>query len=243
MSREAPPYIGATGFTTGSEVAQALAAVPNHSTHRLMVGVLVGYTRLPPPNQLSQIFSPDKRALNLIHYCIGEDEQTPLNGVMEAREMGGQHCHGTQINHPWPEVEMLKVYRTVYPEDLLVMQISRAAITETGSMNKLLYKLTKYHKLFDYVLVDFSRGRGLPFDSDATVERLGAINISHGQYFQLVVAGGLGPDTLEPIERMAQLWPTLSIDAEGQLRNPQNQLDMTKVTAYLQRAFRIFDEE
>jgi hypothetical protein len=56
----------------------------------------------------------------------------------------------------------------------------------------------------------------------------------------LGVAGGLGPDSLNLVEPLIAKFPNLSIDAEGRLRNNQNDLDLKAMSDYLAKALQLF---
>lgn len=59
----------------------------------------------------------------------------------------------------------------------------------------------------------------------------------------LAVAGGLGPDTMELINPIAESFPDISIDAQGKLRpsgNALDPIDWNLAEKYLSRSVAMF---
>jgi hypothetical protein len=54
------------------------------------------------------------------------------------------------------------------------------------------------------------------------------------------VAGGLGPDSLYLVEPLVADFPELNIDAQSQLRDSENDLDLERVKTYLIKALKMF---
>jgi len=103
---------------------------------------------------------------------------------------------------------------------------------------KLRKAVNPYKGLVDYVLLDPSGGIGRQFDPEVERPYLEAL-VDMG--IGLGVAGGLSPSTLHLLEPLVKDFPQLSIDAEGRLRNQDDQLDLTVVSSYLQKAYELLD--
>src|SRR5688500_11061767 len=106
------PYLGITGFTSATQVREALALVPPTSRRLVMVGVLASRRtcaglpersprRLPAVEAIPGIFPDHPLALNLVHYYT--DEPATLGRQLaELAKRSGPNLHGFQINGVWP---------------------------------------------------------------------------------------------------------------------------------------------
>ena len=253
MDQDRKPYIGITGFMTQAEVETALRVIPIDSSRLIMVGVLVSHKTLGGqlnrwPNRypiiiagdLTDIFVGDRRALNLVHFNTHNEH---FGDELLRIERMSLDLMGFQLNIAWPSAREIEVYRLgVFGTKTIVLQLgSKAMAICDNSPAGIAAKLaTDYPRgLIDYVLIDPSGGFGQPFDPDFARQCLRAIrdkDFNAG----LGVAGGLGPNTLHLVEPLIEEFPDLSIDAEGQLRDEQDHLDLVKAKDYLQCALRLF---
>jgi hypothetical protein len=244
MSR---PYIGVTGFMAYEQVEQALQAIPEKSSHDLMIGVLASSKtlsgianrwpgRYPHICDIEHIFNDDPRALNLIHYSTDE-RVTLLEQLQQLTELGGPYLDGFQLNICWPEISILREYVSEHPEMFIVLQVGTRAMAKCQSFDDFHKKIETYLPFISAVLIDPSGGLGKYLDSIDCSSYLASIaDLPVG----LGVAGGLGPYTLgllDPI--IMDISEPLSIDAEGQLRTPkpEDALDLDKVKGYLTGSF------
>lgn len=260
MQKKVGPYIGVTGFMSRAEVNEALAMVPEGSTHRLMVGVLVSSKtfaglpnkwpgRYPKKEVAADIFIDDPRALNLIHYNTDNRDQLHHELVEITRFIGPDRFDGFQINMRWPCSTELRNYQRIFPDKLLVVQVGGGALEDVervGHLGGILYLVYDHRSccswMIDSVLIDPSGGKGIPLNTEKGAEHLRDVRDHYKtKEVEIGIAGGLGPDTLDLVESLVQEFPNLSIDAEGKLRTPDDQLDMLKVKLYLQRAFQMFN--
>jgi hypothetical protein len=249
------PYIGVTGFTKLEEVTAALSVFPENSARKLMVGVLATWKSLrgnpmkpkwarqtAESSSIRNLFLDDRRALNLVHYSTEEGkENSILADLLKIHDLAGPNFHGFQLNLPWPEVKMLGEYRRRVGRNFrLVLQIGQKAVDIAGGTPEgVLGKLYPYVGLIDDILLDPSGGLGKPFDPDRAREFLLLIKYSDLD-FGLGVAGGLGPDSLNLVEPLVAEFPDLNIDAQGRLRNTENDLDVESVKTYLTKALQMF---
>ncbi len=129
MAKKNGPYIGVTGFMSRAEVGKALAVVPQKSSHRLMVGVLMSSKtlageqagrpgRYPKKEAVADIFVNDPRILNLVHYSTSNTE-TLLGQLMEITDLAGPDLDGFQFNIAWPSILQLEDYRKLNPDKFL----------------------------------------------------------------------------------------------------------------------------
>jgi hypothetical protein len=245
------PYIGVTGFSRPEEVSAALQAFPNNNGRKLMVGVLATYKSLryipmkprwakqtPHPSDIAGLFPDDERAVNLVHFSTEEgQENSVLADMFKIHELAGPNFHGFQLNVAWPQIDQMDDYRQAVGWNYrIVLQLGQKAVEMAGGTTRgVMDMLYHYASVVDDVLLDPSGGLGRPFDTERTLELLSAI-AEQGWDIGLGVAGGLGPDSLNLVEPLIARFPNLSIDAQGRLRNAENELDPELVSAYLNKA-------
>jgi len=249
------PYIGVTGFTKPEEVTAALHAFPYHKNRKLMVGVLATWkslhgipmkprwvNRTPDPGAVGDLFPSDGCVVNLVHFSTEEGkESSVLADLLDMGDIAGPNFHGFQLNIKWPEIRQIDDYRMIVGWDQrIVLQIGNGAIEAVGGTPKgVADMLYNYIGLIDDVLFDQSGGLGKPLDTERARRFLYAI-AERGWDLGLGVAGGLSPDSLGLVEPLVAEFPDLSIDAEGQLRNPEDNLDLEAVRKYLTNASQLF---
>jgi len=247
------PYIGVTGFTEQAQVVNCLRAVPGDAERLFMVGVLLSSktinggtnkypVRYPRYNKIKDIFVDDERCLNMIHY-VTDDKSTLTKQLLDAAEIGGKHCHGFQLNVVWPDIEMLKEVKKELPGYKFVIQCSGSAMRRfenssaaaTAGLLKTL--VAEYQKagVIDYLLIDPSGGRGKAFDADTTVETL-TPHLSQKAY-GVGVAGGLKASTIGNLVPVLSKVPHLFWDAEGGLRDENDEFLPTQAFDYLKASF------
>lgn len=248
-----PTYIGVTGFMAPQEVRAALRCFSGSPTHKLMAGILVssktlaGKTnrwpgRYPKIERIGEIFQEHPAAVNLIHY--NTDEPNTLSGQLLRLEVAGPYMHGFQLNVAWPSIGEIETFHEATDfKQRIVLQIGRRAIEEVeNSPEKLTDMVYHYVGIVEDILLDPSGGKGQPFDIEKAGVFLRAI-ASRGFEINLGIAGGLGPDSLHLVEPFLEKFPQLNIDAEGRLRDPENDdLDVIRMTDYIRSSLRMFKE-
>ncbi|MDO8600141.1 MAG: hypothetical protein Q7R73_00790 [bacterium] len=250
------PYIGVTGFTKLEEVAAALEVFPHNHSRKLMIGGLASWKslrgiplkpirqkRFPAPELFNSIFPNDTRAVNLIHYSMGErknDDGALLADMLKIHELAGPNFQGFQLNIAWPEIDQIAEYRMVMGFDYrIVLQISHEAIEAAGGTPKGVTDMLSYYPGFiDDILIDASGGLGKELDTERAREFLSKINMRLD--IGLGTAGGLGPDSLHLIEPLLEEFPDLNIDAEGKLRTAENELAIGAMKTYLSKSTQLF---
>jgi len=237
-------YIGVTGFMHWHELGAALVSLPESCPRSLMVGVLAssktlaGATnkypnRYPAVGNIEGIFAKLPRTLNLIHYATDERE-TLARQLEQLIGLAGPSLNGFQLNVSWPEPATFEILRG----KTVVLQLNGRATAEL-TPEQVAAKLDPYAGLVTDVLVDLSGGRGLPFDPKRAAELLQAIDERHPT-MGLGVAGGLSVETMGLVVDLAERFPRLSVDAEGRLRDEQDDLDSDRVGDYVRAAARLF---
>lgn len=242
-------YIGITAFTKVKEVDAARKAF-NCPSRKLMIGVVATYKSLrlqpmkeywakqtPHCNDIKYLFTDDPRTLNLVHYSSDQGKEALMATDMRViAQNAGRNFHGFQINMAWPDVRELHQYHeaTEVPH-YIVLQIGKDAISMEPNPAAIGQRLRDYREVIDAVIVDMSGGTGKALDAKWTHMTLAAIK-EYNSHLDLVVAGGLGPDSLQPIEALLKDFPDLSWDAQKLLRDKDNNLDPVAVELYLKRS-------
>jgi len=249
------PYIGITGFTGPEEVAGAIKVFPPEGNRKLMIGVLATYKSLrelpmkpkwakqtPKPEDIKSIFLPYSRAINLVHLSTEEGkEDSLLADMVRVHEVAGPLFQGFQLNVAWPQMNQLYTYRATLGQNYqVVLQIGQKAVEQSGGTAQGVVKnLELYKENIDAILLDPSGGKGQPFDPERAREFLSAI-AEQGWDLALGVAGGLGPDSLNLVEPLIEEFPDLNIDAQGRLRDEDNELNQEIAETYLKKALTLF---
>ncbi len=228
---DAHPYIGLTGSTTDDHVFAALDAFPpNHPTHLLMLGFLLSNKsvrgiplnhpwdkRTPKLDELGDLLRHDTRVINMVHYARGNasDEEAFADLKLIMQECG-LCLDGFQLNGPLPSPSLLRRCRDSFPRaPRFVLQINRKTLDDAGgTIEAVLEELEVYEGLAHYVLFDMSGGLGRLLDVDQTLKFLSAYRQS-GLTMRPVVAGGIGPKTLDLLVPIIAAFPGVSTDMEG----------------------------
>ena len=246
------PYTGITGFMNQAEVSAVLKAVPEDSQRMVMIGVLASSEtiegisnsrdhRYPKPHHLGSIFQPHPHAINLIHFNTKKREFL-FDQMMRARELGGEYCHGFQLNVPWPGTNVLMQVLGEMPKStIIVLQVGARAFELIGhSPQKLADKIeSEYGGLIHYVLLDASEGLGKPLDARMLMPYLRALAAKRLP-IGLCVAGGLSADTLHLVVSLIDEFPNLCLDAEGKLRNRKDNMSVRAAISYLTGTYALF---
>lgn len=249
MDRRTIPYIGVTGFMYRSDIEACLAAMEG-VPRLLMVGILVslkslcGKTtkrprRYPSTRSFSDLFLDHPQALNLVHY--NTDRPGSLAGQLTAlMVMAGPNCHGVQLNIAWPDLDQLKIFREEFPQARVVLQCGAQALERVAGPFSFLDELRPYvyAKVIDDVLLDPSGGLGRPFEPAVLGPYLETMQreVTSDTPFGMGVAGGLSASTLDLVAPLLQQCPDLNFDAEGRLRDAQDDLDLDQACLYLKQS-------
>lgn len=245
------PYIGVTGFMSRAEVDAVLEAVPVDANRLLMVGVLVSSktmfgipnnkpNRYPAADKIAGIFSDHPLALNLVHFNT-KDLNELFDQMMAVTELGGENFHGFQLNIKWPDPHALWKYKQKYPEKIIVLQCGEAALESICFDPIVLASVAdNYKDTCEYLLVDPSGGLGKPLNSLKGLAYLHHLNLKvSGMRFG--IAGGLSPTTLEDLMGpIAKGFRYTSIDAEGRLRDGNDNLDVAVAKDFVSKAYALF---
>jgi len=256
----AKPYVGITGPVSIKETKDickefSKAGYSIYSQHLPMLGFLVSYKtlngqptqnrRYPPVNIIQDLLqATDRQVLTMIHYNSKETDELShqvaqiFDGIYE-----DGLCRAIQLNIVWPEINQIARIKEQYPEMQVVFQASHKTM-ENKAPTQIVQGIKGYRDLIDYVLIDPSGGRGIPFDLDYSI----AIYLELREQCPNLTVGFAGGFTgenvapkLEKIEEQIR-GNDFCIDAEGGLRDKvtsaygDDLLNISKVREYLQSA-------
>lgn len=247
------PYIGVTGFINNDEIMRCLSVVPRDAERKFMAGVLLSSktinggtnkypVRYPHYKSIKSIFSDDSRCLNLIHY-VTDDKNTLVKQLLDAAEIGGANCHGFQLNVVWPNIDMLVEVKKELPNHKFVIQCGGTAMKKFTEVSEdeapvLMHSLIEKYRqagVIDYLLIDPSGGRGKSFDAKQTIKMLKPH--AHQTDYGIGVAGGLHEKTIMNLVPVLNKLPYLFWDAEGGLRDSEDNLSINAAIEYLRSSY------
>ncbi len=244
------PYIGITDVMTYEQVERILKVfnrhLPQGSKRRLHIGPTMTYKTLhgikcrltdavPKNENLWKIFK-SLETMNCLHY--GDYRQDPfiLNDLCKAIAWGGAGINALQLDMIWPQPGQVAeaVHRSCKQLDV-ILQIGLKAFDQVNNDPELLEdRLQDYLGLVDYVLLDKSMGNGRTMDPDFLEPFIAHIK-KRFPGLNIVVAGGLGPNRLDPLRVLLNKHPDLSYDAQSWLHPKGNILE--PMDCYMAEAF------
>ncbi len=251
------PYIGITDFMAFDQVQRMLAVFKSHQGHRqdrqLHVGVMMSHKTLhgletrwtkafPPKETIAEIFRSDK-VMNCLHYAdyVGIDV---FQSLMRAISFGGVGIDALQLDMIWPDPgQVASAVHASRKQLEVILQVGREAIEQADdSPQEVVERLRDYEDVIQRVLLDKSMGRGIGMDANGLIPFTRAIKDAFPD-IGLVVAGGLGPDSIRLVEPLLEEFPGISIDAQGKLRpsgSALDPIDWDMAEAYLTKALALF---
>jgi len=244
------PYIGVTGFTVKREVTAATNVYDDLSDkgeRLLMIGVLASSktlagrpnkwpNRYPKVQNISQLFPPHRRTVNLIHYAT--DDQATLSEQLQKLELlGGRNLDGFQLNMAWPDPNLI----IVSEGKRVVLQLGRRALEDfSDNPENVARQLEHYKGIVTDVLIDASGGCGVPMDLEIVEDYVHTLIARHGSWLGIGVAGGLFHENMSQLRQLVEKFPNISVDAEGRLRTASDNLHYGLVESYILAASELF---
>lgn len=194
----------------------------------------------PPKEDITKIFyGTFSTVLHVVHYADydGIDLAPSLARLVK---LGGPHLHGIQLDMVWPDSSVLAECKGAHPDLQFILQVGEKALAQVNyNPLKMWQAIQHYDGLVGRILLDQSMGEGKALDARSLV-RFVDILYERMETPSVVVAGGLGPQTLHLVEPLMAMYPRLSIDAQGQLRESGRTLDgpisLTRTSDYVTRA-------
>ena len=250
-------YIGITGFTSREEVDRAQQAYVRYvpvTQYLLGVGVVTDYEVLHglPEHRLGA-FVPRREiatllgrgdTFNCIHYLDPRGRWPLWHGIASAIELGGPELHAVQLDLPWPDSREIEqgLLRSAGRGVDITLQIAQSAIEVAGGRPAdIVERLAPYEGLVQRVLLDKALEGSRTMDVRFLDDLIQAI-CRRFPTLGIVVAGGLGPDTLNALHVLLAARSGLSWDAQVRLHRGHEAdapLNMDGVVAYLERSAKL----
>jgi phosphoribosylanthranilate isomerase len=213
-------------------------------SRKTLCGLPTTWTQAFPRNEeVADIFEEDQAAiLNVLHYADYAEvhfEQC----LRMASAYGGRKMQAIQLDMRWPDVGVIREYRSTQRDIWIILQIGRQCFDDVGDdPEKIARRLEPYAETVDAVLLDRSMGSGTLLDPAKTLPHLRRISAEFPK-MGLAIAGGLGPETVDIIKPILAEFPQVSIDAQGRLRRSGKSMDPIEwdlAETYLRRAIALF---
>lgn len=244
-------YIGVTGFTERSQIEVAMRSLYADQERKLMAGVLVSDktlkgekdklypNRYPSVDSLGNIFIKHQQLFNVIHFH-SSDKYDWCDQLMRAVLFAGEDlCDGVQLNMTWADPGEIENFKRFYSDKKIILSVNQGMLK--AAPNELLHRfLIDYDGIVDYVLFDASGGSGTELDSDFIGPYIKEFKFVTDKV-NLAVAGGLWSNNLRKLDPLLKIYPDLSIDAEGMLRDKYDDLSMIKARNYLNEAIAMIE--
>jgi hypothetical protein len=253
------PYVGITGSVSVQETkdicrefSEADYSMKSH--HIPMIGFLVSYKtlnglitknrRYPIVKDIPKLLRATKgNVLTMIHY--NSREMDSLSKQVSQMFKGIYRkglCRALQLNIVWPDIGQVAKIKEKYSDMKIVFQASQKVMGDK-TVHEIAQGIKAYEDSLDYVLIDPSGGRGIPFDLESSVEIYSELK---NQCPDLTIgfAGGFTGENVFPRlkEIIRQVGSDFCIDAEGGLRDKvtsaygDDLLNLEKVKGYLKSA-------
>ena len=257
------PYVGITDFLKFKQVEAMLKVLKKHrrlgSKRKLHVGVMMSYKTLHDiPSRWSQVFPPKETIRDIfasgfqsvdVYHCLHYADYDRNHGLWKslsrAISYGGIGIHALQLDMPWPDpAQIASGVHASRKQIEVILQVGKDAIEEAGNDPEMVtQRLEDYEGVIHRVLLDKSMGKGVGMDASALLPFASAIRTRFPN-LGLVVAGGLGPETMHLVEPLVEKFPDVSIDAQGRLRASGSALDPIDwdiARRYLTKALAVLD--
>lgn len=181
----------------------------------------------PTKEKMAGGFINDPDVLNTVHYADlygpngpwkAEESPNVFNNLELVVQYGGEHLDAIQLDLTWPKSDELKRFKEKNPDIFIILQVGKFALKEVeGDPWAVVDRLREYDDSIDFVLLDMSMGKGKGMEAGGLLPLLRIIR-KELPYLGLAVAGGLGPDSVDLLGPIAEEFPDVSVDAQGNLK-------------------------
>lgn len=216
----------------------------------------------PTREKMAGGFTNDPDVLNTVHYADlygpkGPRKAQESPNVFQNLELvvqyGGENLDAIQLDLIWPKPEEIKKFKEEHPDIFIILQVGKFALKEVEEdPQTVINNLREYGDSVDYVLLDMSMGMGKGMEAVGLLPLLRIIR-EKLPYLGLAVAGGLGPDSIDLLKSIAEEFPDVSIDAQGNVKSkdaPRDALghtvsthpaDLERSKVYIQKSCAMLD--
>lgn len=256
------PYIGITGATNiyqAKNICEELDRINPKKTIQIpMLGFLVMdkilegkkiiNKRYPEIKELPDLLKISKdKCFNMIHYFL-QDHNKISDQIKRLYEFENIYeanlCRALQLNIDWPDVKYISKIKEDFSEMKIVL-IASKDIMKKQSATEISKRFKEYESLINYILIDPSGGKSIPFDIKSSVDLY--LNLKNDcPKLGIGFAGGFNCDNIE--KRLEILIKEIgnkdfSIDIEGGIRDKftkrfgDDLLNIEKAKEYLNKAY------
>ncbi|OGD68862.1 hypothetical protein A2996_02650 [Candidatus Campbellbacteria bacterium RIFCSPLOWO2_01_FULL_34_15] len=234
-------FISITDFTCPEQVNSMLELRKKLNSKILLgVGVMMSYKTLhgfptkwsksfPENKDIPSIFMDKEGVFNVLHYA-DQNNDSCWEDFWAGLGYAGPNVHAIQFDMTWPHPnDVHYVISSMKEEGALVeviMQVGRKSFLQAENTPKgIIKRLSEYYyrNCLDYVLLDKSMGEGKILNPHELIPFIDAI-YQKWPNIKIVVAGGLGPETISVAEPILDIYP-ISLCAQSRLRPSFNALD------------------
>ena len=256
------PFISITDFMDCHQVQEMLLIAEKFNRfylddeiRKLGVGVMMSHKTLhglptrwasafPEKEKIASIFLDHSLAFNVIHYADYKGINV-LNSLLKVADYGSEKIHAIQLDMTWPDPKIIIEFRKYFSKIQIILQVGKKAFEVINdNPENLLAQLDPYDDSVDYVLLDKSMGQGKSLEAKDLLPYVNILATMRSD-LGIVVAGGLGPQTIDLIDSIIEKYPFVSIDAQGKLRPSGNSLDpidWKMAGEYLEKSFEKFSK-
>lgn len=251
-------YIGITGFTHPYQVEQMLEVrrqvtrtraptdrelhVGVMMSHKTLHGIPTKWSTLFPRNEALPLIFYSDEAYNCLHYAdydVADPEVA--RSIWRGINFCGDKLHGLQLDMIWPDPKQIAAITRRRPGLEIILQLGKHALEKYDNDPKQVSQALVQYQYGDFllsrVLIDMSMGRGEEMKPEFTLSFIERIANEYPA-LGIVVAGGLGPDTLHLLDPILEVYPNVSFDAQGKLcfeEKGHNPTDWTVAAKYLEQ--------
>jgi hypothetical protein len=163
--------------------------------------------------------------MNCLHYADYEGIDI-FQSLRRAIEFGGVGINALQLDMVWPDpVDVARAINSSQQSLEVILQVGKNAIEQSHNNPEIVVKRLKdYKDIAHYILLDKSMGQELGMDAVELIPFVKAITEAFPN-FGIVVAGGLGPESVGLVAPLVEEFPNISIDAQGRLCPSGSALD------------------
>jgi|GEM_PF-612594 len=244
------PYIGLRGFRRTEEAESLLFESRELKVTPLMVGVIVTpqtlFARIGPewphqfiqPEAIAKVF-PAVRTLNLVH-VVAPDSTELYPTLVNAYTTGGPHCHGVQVNIPWPEQAALNEFRARCPEAVIAVEVGEQARKMADNLPGMVGGrfFANYAGVADYAVLSMRTNEpfvgdiyvaATPYLRDICSRRGGA-----GWQCRPVFSSDFEPEDANNLDILFLEFPDLSVDWGYAALRPDRFLDLPRALRFIE---------
>jgi hypothetical protein len=256
------PYIGITDFTSREQVREMLRVFRQHrkpSSDRILhIGVMMSYKTLNNIEcKWSKVFPSNRAIADIFEKIEGEEDlyfclhyadysgNTTIDDLVQGIKYAGPCVNAIQLDMLWPDPGLIARAVNMSCRNMeVILQIGEKSFEScNNNPDEVDLRLEDYKSVVHRLLLDRSMGQGHPMDANGLIPFAQVLSNKFPE-MGIVVAGGLGPESIGLVEPIARIFPDISIDAQGKLRSSGSVLDpidWDMASTYLRKALNLLN--